>query len=218
MVSPPTPATNNVGPAAADITASHHLAPQQPPLNSSQPRHPIQREGAFRIERLTEVEQALEDAMNRSSSPPPEDVLGKRTREEGEPGDGNDTEPDEEGTSRTSERGTPTARSQSSQPSISNITASTLRYASKKKLRPEQRDELDTFLLVSLPWTYLGHLCLIMGQDTALGRQAKLFACVLALENKVETIRSAAPPYQLSDELKVRMVISSYSTPSLIPL
>jgi hypothetical protein len=42
--------------------------------------------------------------------------------------------------------------------------------------------------------------------DTALGRQAKLLARVFALENKLDTIWSAAPPYQLSDddsELKV---------------
>ena len=45
------------------------------------------------------------------------------------------------------------------------------------------------------------------GQDTPLGRQAKLFACILALENKLDTIRSAAPPYQLSDELKVCITI-----------
>jgi hypothetical protein len=43
------------------------------------------------------AEQALEDAMNRSSSPPPEPLLGKRPRES-ESGDGNsDTEPDGEG-------------------------------------------------------------------------------------------------------------------------
>jgi len=41
--------------------------------------------------------------------------------------------------------------------------------------------------------------------DTVLGRQAKLFACILALENKVDTFRSAAPPYQLSDELKTNI-------------
>ncbi|KAF8229661.1 hypothetical protein L208DRAFT_1424052 [Tricholoma matsutake] len=41
--------------------------------------------------------------------------------------------------------------------------------------------------------------------DTALGRQAKLLACVFALENKLDTIRSAAPPYQLSDELKTNV-------------
>lgn len=123
-----------------------HPTPQQQPVPSSQPRRPIQREGAFRIENLTAAEQALEDAMNRLSSPPPE-VLGKRTREDGS-GEGSDSEPDED-SPRNGEQGASEMQPQSSQPSISNVTASTRRYAAKKKLRPEQRDELDAFLLVS---------------------------------------------------------------------
>ena len=110
------------------------------PLPDPQPRHPLRREGAFRIEPLTPAEQALEDAMNRSDSPPAsESVLGKRTHGEDEVdnGDGN-TDPDEDASSRESQP-----------PSISNVTATTLRYASKKKLRPEQRDEVEVFLSVS---------------------------------------------------------------------
>lgn len=41
-------------------------------------------------------------------------------------------------------------------------------------------------------------------KDTVLGRQAKLFIGMLSLENKVDNFRSATPPYQLSEELKVR--------------
>jgi hypothetical protein len=41
-------------------------------------------------------------------------------------------------------------------------------------------------------------------QDTALGRKAKIFVNQLAIENKLDAIRSAAPAYQLSEELKVR--------------
>jgi hypothetical protein len=171
---------------------------QQPPTNS-QPHRPLRREGAFRIENLTAEEQALEDATNRSSSPPPEVVLGKRTRE-GSPGDGSDTDLDDDGGEQDA--------STTKQPSISNVTASTQWYALKKKLRPEQHDELDAFLLVSFVVDISsGHLSLNVGQDTALGRQAKLFACVLALDSKLNTIRSAAPPYQLSDELKVCLMI-----------
>ena len=40
-------------------------------------------------------------------------------------------------------------------------------------------------------------------QDTVLGRQAKLFIGMMSLENKVDAFRSATPPYQLSEELKV---------------
>jgi hypothetical protein len=83
----------------------------------------------------------MEDAMLQSSSPPPESVLGKRTRREGEPGHGSDTGVDEEDPLTT--------QSQPAPPSISNVTGFTQQYVSKKKLRPEQRDEVDTFLLVS---------------------------------------------------------------------
>ncbi|KJA14234.1 hypothetical protein HYPSUDRAFT_208899 [Hypholoma sublateritium FD-334 SS-4] len=71
---------------------------------------------------------------------------------------------------------------------MSNLTAATLRYATKKKLRPEQRDEVEAFF-----------------SDTVLGRQAKLFIGMMSLENKVDAFRSATPPYQLSEELKVNI-------------
>jgi len=157
------------------------------PIPDSYTRRPLQRDGARYF--LSAAEQAMEDAMLRSS-PPPETLLGKRTRQGGD--DGNiDTEPDEDPPS------TP------QQPSVSNVADASRRYALKKKLRPEQRDEVDAFLLVSAPSIYLRCLYLNIGQDTALCRQAKLFACILSLENKVDAFRSAAPPYQLSDELKV---------------
>jgi hypothetical protein len=181
-----------------------HPTPQQQPPPSSQPRRPIQREGAFRIENLTAAEQALNDAMDRLSSPPPE-VLGKRTCGNGS-GEGSDSEPDED-SPRNGKQGALVVQAQSSQPSISNVTASTLRYASKKKLRPEQRDELDAFILVSFS-IHFWSLCLIIRKDTALGRQAKLLACVFVLENKLDTIWSAAPPYQLSEELPVKACLN----------
>ena len=156
------------------------------PIPNSHFHRPLQREGARYF--LSAAEQAMEDAMLRSS-PPPETVLGKRTRQGGDD-DNIDTEPDED----------PPSTSQ--QPSVSNVADASRRYALKKKLRPEQRDEMDAFLLVRPPSIYLMCLYLNIGQDTALGRQAKLFACIMSLENKVDVFRSAALPYQLSDELK----------------
>jgi hypothetical protein len=108
-----------------------------------------------------------------------------------------------------------TTQPQSSQPPISNITASIQWYALKKKLHPEQRDELDTLLVSFFVETYL--LDVYTGQDTALGQQVKLFACVLALESKLNTIQSATPPYQLSDELKVCINDIIVLLPPLIP-
>ena len=75
------------------------------------------------------------------SSPPPDQLLGKRAHVQDDEQEGGDTEP-EESTSAS-------AQAQSLAPSLSNVTAATLRYATFKKLRAEQRDELDAFLQVS---------------------------------------------------------------------
>lgn len=88
---------------------------------------------------LSRAEQAMEDAMARSS-PVPEPVLGKRTHEAGDQSDDDVDEPDGESPS--------TMPPQSSLPASTNLAAATLRYATKKKLRSEQRDEVDAFLLV----------------------------------------------------------------------
>lgn len=102
---------------------------------------PLRREGAQYI--LSTAEEALMEAMMRSS-PPPEPLLGKRVRDDDQPGDNDDhgTDADEEGPSIT--------QLQPSIPSISNLTAATLRYAAKKKLRPDQRDEIEAFFSVSV--------------------------------------------------------------------
>jgi hypothetical protein len=137
MMSPSLPATQ-VGPAAIELPSGQPPSSNQL-LPSSQPCRPLHREGAFRIELLTPSEQALEDAMNRPSSPPPQSVLGKRTHDgDGADNDDIDTEPDKDAPSRESQP-----------PSISNVIATSLRYASKKKLCPEQRGEVEVFLSVS---------------------------------------------------------------------
>lgn len=117
------------------------------PTSASLPRRPLQREGAVIL--LSPAEKLLEDAMLRSS-PAPEAVLGKRTRQEGD-----DLSPDsgDEGNGTS-----PAMQPQASLPSISNVTTAALRYAAHKKLRPEQRDELEAFLLVSV--CFFGESCL----------------------------------------------------------
>jgi len=135
-----------VSPAAA---AGSQTPPQ--PIPNLQPCHPPQREGAVIF--LSAAEQAMEDAMMRSS-PTPEPVLGKQGHQADSLKDGNDTEAD---------NGPPLT------PSISNVAAVTLWYVSKKKLCPKQYDEGDAFLLVSTPLTYLLGLCLNIDQDTVLG-------------------------------------------------
>jgi hypothetical protein len=122
---------------------STQVGPDQPHTPPRQPvPRPLRRDGAFCFQGLTPAEQAMEEAMMASSSPPPELVLGKRRRSVNEPVDGGDTEPEEQGSS--------IAPPQSELPSITNVAATVRRYAAIKKLRPEQRDEVDAFLSVSI--------------------------------------------------------------------
>ena len=117
-------------------TPSQASQPISQPVSTPQARRSLQREGAMIL--LSPVEQALQDAMLRSS-PPPEQALGKRTHDEQ---DGGDTEPDEDSSVAALA------------PSLSNVASASLRYATHKKLRPEQRDELEAFLQVSASLTY----------------------------------------------------------------
>ena len=131
MASPQTLAAHVGSPAA--------IEPQTPqPIPSLQP-HLLRREGVMHF--LSAAEQAMEDAMLRSSLTP-EPVLRKRNRQGDDLlQDGVDTEPDEDPSLPT--------QPQPLSPSIKNVTAAALRYSVKKKLQPEQRDEVDAFLLVS---------------------------------------------------------------------
>lgn len=105
------------------------------------PRRPLQREGAVIFP--SAAEQALMDAMERSSPPPePTRILGKRTHGQDNEQDGGDTTEPEESNSATE-------CAQTQEPSFGNIAAATLRYATRKKLRSEQRDEVEAFLQVS---------------------------------------------------------------------
>ena len=137
----PTPNLNHANTGDASSTSL-------PPIPSSQPHRLLQREGATFF--LSQAKQALEESMMRSS-PPPESVLGKRMRGPDDTTDGNDTEPD---------NGSPSTTEPQPLPSISNVAAATLRYAFKKKLRPEQHEEVNAFLLVSTPLICLLHLWL----------------------------------------------------------
>ena len=187
-----------MAPLQAALDVGFTSVPAHPQPTTLPPGRSLQREGARFF--LSAAEQAVEDAMNRSSSPIPELSLGKRTRPAGDPEDGNDTEQDEDLSSPVQPSSTTS--------SFGNITAAALRYASKKKLCPEQHDEVEALLLVSTSCVMSWCLYLNIRQDTALGRQAKLFICVLSLENKVDAFRSASPPFQLSEELKVCIILS----------
>lgn len=131
MASPPTPAAY-LGPALAHGPRTLQFIQRSQPRGSNRP---LRREGACYF--LSTVDQ---DDMLRSS-PTPEPVLGKRTCQV-DLDSNNDTEPDE---------GSPSTMSLDS---INHVVAATSRL--KKKLRPEQRDELDAFLSVSTSLMYFG--------------------------------------------------------------
>lgn len=82
-------------------------------------------------------EQELHGAMMRSSSPPELSILGKRSCQEGDLPDADDTEPEDDGPS----------------PTLSNVAVACLRYASKK-LRTDQCNDLEVFLVVSTSLIY----------------------------------------------------------------
>lgn len=128
----PLSAPPDVGSTVPDVQA-------HPQATTLLPSRPLQREGAQFF--LSAAEQAMEDAMNRSSSPIPATSLGKRSRQAGDPEDGDDTDHDQDLSLPM--------QPLSATSSFGNVTAAALRYASKKKLRPEQRDEVEALLLVS---------------------------------------------------------------------
>ncbi|KIJ90086.1 hypothetical protein K443DRAFT_576202 [Laccaria amethystina LaAM-08-1] len=161
---------------------------QAPPSTSSaQALRPLQREGAIIL--LSNHEQELHDAMMRSSPPPELSILGKRPRQEGDLPDTGDTDVEDDGPSPM--------QSQAFTPTFSNVAAACLRYASKKKLRADQCNDLEVFLV-----------------DSPLGRQAKMFTCLISLENQINAFQSAAAPFQVSDELKTN--ITNYALAVLL--
>lgn len=133
---------------ALQMEPSMQNLPTAPPpsaTNNSLPqptRRPLRREGAFYFP--SAAERAMEAAMMRSSSPPVEPALGKRTRDEGGAEDNDSTGPGD-GKPLPSAANAPQV-----QPSLSNVITATLQYAARKKLRPEQRNEVEVFLLVRL--------------------------------------------------------------------
>lgn len=133
--------------SSTSSTAGSHgaFASQQ----AQQSHRPLRREGAIIFP--SAAEQALMDAMERSS-PPPEPLLGKRTH------DGQDNEQEAGDTTEPDEGGSTTDSTRAQEPSFGNITVATLRYASHKKLRSEQRDEVEAFLQVSI-FIYIFEYC-----------------------------------------------------------
>ncbi|KAF8890256.1 hypothetical protein CPB84DRAFT_1940300 [Gymnopilus junonius] len=60
-----------------------------------------------------------------------------------------------------------------------------------------------------LPLAVLQHPLQSIGNDSVLGQQAKLFIQLIRVENKLDALQSAAPPYTPSEDLKTN--INNYS-------
>lgn len=163
MASPP---THNAGPSPDQGSQTLLSAPLRPP-------RPLRRQGAQFFEE-EQAERDLEEAMMRSSSPLPESVLGKRALQDDDDRDGNDTEPDDGASPVPLSRSGPA-------PLTTNISVASQRYAVKKKLRPEQRSEVDTFTLVSIILFYWHILCADMSTlvrtQMLVGKQSYLRLC-----------------------------------------
>ncbi|KAK1215788.1 hypothetical protein PQX77_021584 [Marasmius sp. AFHP31] len=69
-----------------------------------------------------------------------------------------------------------------------NVTEKILRYAAKKKLRPEQLPDIEKFV-----------------RDSEAVQRAKLYVEVLAVQNMVENIVTVQPPYTVTKDLKTNI-------------
>lgn len=136
MIDPPSHSPPTAGtPPQHESGASHaqNLPTSSPSPAPRYPSRALRRQYAFAL--LSPPEQAIADAMVRSSSAPaevrPPSVLGRRPRCEDEGNsDGGDTEPGGGG-----------------EPVLAKDSAATaMRYAAKKKLRSEQREAVEDFL------------------------------------------------------------------------
>jgi len=87
-----------------------------------------------------------------------------------------------------------------------NLTTYARRCAAKKKLRPEQVTELDSFVGVSY-FIYLltlnGLTVLLLLKDMPPHRQIRLFAEMLSISNKLDKIVTATPEWTVSKGLQV---------------
>ncbi|KAJ6543802.1 hypothetical protein B0H10DRAFT_2281533 [Mycena sp. CBHHK59/15] len=78
-----------------------------------------------------------------------------------------------------------------------NVAANVKNYAKKRKLRGDQLTEVDTFLV-----------------DTQTVRDAKLYIGILGIQNDLQKLIAAKPPYAVTPELKVN--IQAYMAPILL--
>ncbi|KAL0570870.1 hypothetical protein V5O48_011095 [Marasmius crinis-equi] len=122
----------------------------------------------------------MDNAMEIPSSPIPAQSSRKRKRSDGL-SDGEDADNDEN-------TGLPALNAQTMVACSRNVIEKVNRYATKKKLRPEQLCEVEKFL-----------------QDREAIQRGKLYVECFAVQNMVETIVVAQPPYAVSKELKTNI-------------
>ncbi|KAL0572681.1 hypothetical protein V5O48_009280 [Marasmius crinis-equi] len=125
----------------------------------------------------------MNDAMDIPSSPIPTQSSRKRKRSDNEDnGNGYIDEDDADLPSMSA------LTAQTAAACSRNVLEKVNRYATKKKLRPEQLCEVEKFL-----------------QDREAVQRGKLYVECLAVQNMVETIVIAQPPYAVSKEMKTNI-------------
>jgi len=137
---------------------------------------------------LSSILAAMDVPSSPITPPRPSNTLGKHPRTD-------DTELDDEDNLPINPM--PSTSSSSTVTVNKNTLAVTKRYGVKKKLRSDQQTELDVFVA-----------------DNAVVREAKLFANLLAITNRLDRIVNTAPPYTVSSDLEKN--IQNYASAVLI--
>jgi hypothetical protein len=83
-----------------------------------------------------------------------------------------------------------------------NIVLAARRHAESKRLRTEQVSAVEDFIKASAFFLFIILLTVSIKEPISL-RDAKMYAAILAMGNKINDIVVAQPAYEVSDDLKV---------------
>jgi hypothetical protein len=106
-----------------------------------------------------------------------------------------------------------------------NISAAATRYMERKRLKPDQKAEVNAFLHVSR-FPHLIFLTDILFQDPASIREVKLLVNLMVVQSQIDKIITTTAPWQPSEDLlvglhlnRIQLLISTRKTSiTLLPL
>lgn len=141
----------------------------------------------------SEIDDDLEQAMAQSSPVRPTAASKKRSHGE--------LDPDSDQENGSLPAGPSGAVNQ-------NVAALVQRFATQKCLRPEQKTELGVFMKVGRICTTCTGVHTNPLKDPPSVREAKLFVQNLYFENLMKKIIVSAPPWEVSDNLHVSIIVT----------